>query len=135
VVLVRVARAFLRNHGGYTELSYQWSLNAEEVKIPVSKENSQAWNAFGGSTGDMPDNLFAFNTMPQVPSHQFTTPSVPYVGSGTPQDFARSEPERSTPGDMFPGFNVSPGVLGEVASAISDRYATIWFQGKIISST
>jgi hypothetical protein len=45
----------------------------------------QAWNAFGESTGDMPDNLFAFNTMPQVPPHQFTTPSVPYVGSGTPQ--------------------------------------------------
>ena len=24
---------------------------------------------------------------------------------------ARDEPERSTPGDMFPGFNVSPGVM------------------------
>uniref|UniRef100_A0ACD5WHC1 Uncharacterized protein n=1 Tax=Avena sativa TaxID=4498 RepID=A0ACD5WHC1_AVESA len=91
----------------------QWSLNAEEVKIPVSKENSQVWNAFGESTGNMPDNLFAFNTMPQVPPHQFTAPGVPYVGSGTPQDLVRGEPERSTPGDMFPGFNVSPGVLGE----------------------
>jgi hypothetical protein len=91
----------------------QWSSDAEEVKIPVPKENSQIWNAFSESTENMPDNLFAFNTMPQVPTHQFTAPSVPYVVSGTPQVLARGEPERSTPGDMFPGFNVSPGVLGE----------------------
>ncbi|KAI5003310.1 hypothetical protein ZWY2020_030470 [Hordeum vulgare] len=92
----------------------QWSLNTEEVKLPVSKENSQAWNAFGESTtGNMPNNLFAFNDMPQVAPHQFTIPSVPYVGSRTSQDLARGEPERSTPGDMFPGFNVSPGVLAE----------------------
>ncbi|KAM0898386.1 hypothetical protein ACQ4PT_021980 [Festuca glaucescens] len=91
----------------------QWSSDAEEVKIPVPKENSQTWNAFGESAENMPDNLFAFNTMPQVPTHQFTAPSVPYVVSGTPQVLARGEPERSTPGDMFPGFNVSPGVLGE----------------------
>lgn len=91
----------------------QWSLNAEEVKIPVPQENSQAWNAFGESSGNMPNNLFAFNTIPQVAPHQFTMPSVPYAGSGAPQDLARGELERSTSGDMFPGFNVSPGVLGE----------------------
>lgn len=95
----------------------QWSLNAEEVKIPVSMENSQAWNAFAESTGNMSNNLFAFNTMPQVAPHQFTRPSVPYVGPGTPQDLARGEPESSTPGDMFPGFNVSPGVQGELSYA------------------
>ncbi|CAM0883116.1 unnamed protein product [Alopecurus aequalis] len=71
----------------------QWGLNAEEVKITVSKENSQ------------------------VAPHQFSTPSVPYVGPGTPQDLARGEPESSAPGDMFPGFNVSPGVLGELSYA------------------
>lgn len=91
----------------------QWSLNAEEVKIPVSKENSQDWNAFGESTGNMPNNVFAFNDMPQVAPHQFAIPSVPYMGSRTSQDLARGEPERSTPGDIFPGFNVSPGVLAE----------------------
>lgn len=87
----------------------QWSFNAEEVKIPVSKENSQSWNAFGESNGSMPNNVFTFNTMSQVAPHQFTVPSVPYVGSRTPQDLARGEPEMSTPGDMFPGFNVLSG--------------------------
>ncbi|KAF7063759.1 hypothetical protein CFC21_070252 [Triticum aestivum] len=91
----------------------QWSLNAEEVKIPVSKENSQDWNAFGESTGNMPNNVFAFNDMPQVAPHQFAIPSVPYMESRTSQDLVRGEPERSTPGDIFPGFNVSPGVLAE----------------------
>ncbi|XP_062181081.1 uncharacterized protein LOC133885382 [Phragmites australis] len=86
-----------------------WSLNAEEVKISVPKENSQSWNAFGESTQRASNDLFTFNTISQVAPHQFTTPGAPHVGSRTPQDLARGEPERSTPGDMFSGFNVSPG--------------------------
>uniref|UniRef100_A0A0A9CUK0 Arf-GAP domain-containing protein n=1 Tax=Arundo donax TaxID=35708 RepID=A0A0A9CUK0_ARUDO len=86
-----------------------WSLNADEVKISLPKENSQSWNAFGESTESTSNNLFTFNTLSQVAPHQFTTPGAPYVGSRTPQDLARGEPERSTPGDMFSGFNVSPG--------------------------
>lgn len=89
----------------------QWSLNVEEAKVPVSNENSQAWNAFGESTGNVPHNLFALDTMSQVAPPQFTIPSVPYVGSRTPQDLATGLPESSTPADMFPGFNVSAGAL------------------------
>ncbi|OEL38656.1 putative ADP-ribosylation factor GTPase-activating protein AGD14 [Dichanthelium oligosanthes] len=75
-----------------------WSLNAEEVKISVPKENSKNHS----------NNLFTFNTMSQVAPHQFTTPGASYVESRNPQDLARGETERPTPGDMFSGFNVSP---------------------------
>ncbi|CAL4946878.1 unnamed protein product [Urochloa decumbens] len=85
-----------------------WSLNAEEVKISVPKENSQSWNAFGESTQSLSNNLFTFNTMSQVAPHQFTTPGASYIESRNPQDLARGEAERPTPRDMFSGFNVSP---------------------------
>ncbi|KAG2592469.1 hypothetical protein PVAP13_5NG554700 [Panicum virgatum] len=85
-----------------------WSLNTEEVKISVPKENSPPWNAFGESTQSASNNLFTFNTMSQVAPHQFITPGASYVEPRNPQDLARSETERPTPGDMFSGFNVSP---------------------------
>ncbi|KAL6616265.1 hypothetical protein ACP70R_038535 [Stipagrostis hirtigluma subsp. patula] len=87
----------------------KWTLDTKEAKIPVSNENSLTWNAFGESTGNASDNLFAFNAMSQVAPHQFTTPGAPYAGSRNPQDSARGEPERTTPADMFAGINTSPG--------------------------
>lgn len=84
-----------------------WSLNAEEVKIPVLNENSQSWNAFGESTQSASNDLFTFNTMSQVEAHQFSMPSGPYVESRIPQDLVRDEPERPTPRDVFSGFNIS----------------------------
>ncbi|KAG2601503.1 hypothetical protein PVAP13_5KG437700 [Panicum virgatum] len=88
-----------------------WSLNTEEVKISVPKENSLPWNAFGESTQSASNNLFTLNTMSQVAPHQFTTPGASYVEPRNPQDLARSETERPTPGDMFSGFNVSPAEM------------------------
>ncbi|KAL6853546.1 hypothetical protein ACP4OV_019575 [Aristida adscensionis] len=87
----------------------EWNLNAEGVKIPVSNENTLPWNAFGESTGSASNNLFTVNTMTQVVSHEFSAPGAPYVGPRSPQDSAKGEPERSTPGDMFSSLNVSPG--------------------------
>uniref|UniRef100_A0A0E0C9F0 Arf-GAP domain-containing protein n=1 Tax=Oryza meridionalis TaxID=40149 RepID=A0A0E0C9F0_9ORYZ len=87
----------------------QWSLNAEEVKTPVSKETSQPWNAFGASTGNTPNDSFTFNTISQVAPNHFNVPSVPHAEARGPQDLPSSEPERLTPGDITPGFNVSPG--------------------------
>ncbi|CAO2197191.1 unnamed protein product [Urochloa humidicola] len=79
----------------------------------VPKENSQSWNAFGESTQNPSNNLFTFNDMSQVAPHQFTTPGASYIESRNPQDLARGEAERPTPGDMFSGFNVSPvGMTG-----------------------
>jgi len=49
--------------------------------------------------------------MSQVAPHQFTTPGASYVEPRNPQDLARSETERPTPGDMFSGFNVSPAEM------------------------
>jgi hypothetical protein len=85
-----------------------WSLNAEAVKVLVSTENSQSWNAFGESTQGIPNNLFAFNTMSQVAPNQSSVSGAPYVGPRTAQDLARGAPERPTTVDMFFGFNVSP---------------------------
>ncbi|PAN27895.1 hypothetical protein PAHAL_5G115800 [Panicum hallii] len=85
-----------------------WSLNTEEVKISVPKENSPPWNAFGESTQSASNNLFTFNTMSQVAPHQFTTPGASHIEPRNPQDLARGETERPTPGDMFSGFNISP---------------------------
>ncbi|WVZ68450.1 hypothetical protein U9M48_017387 [Paspalum notatum var. saurae] len=84
-----------------------WQLNAEEMKIPGPKDISQPWNAFGESTHGTSNNLFTFNAMSQIASHQFTMPSTPYVESKTPQDLARVEHERPTPGDMFSDFSIS----------------------------
>ncbi|TVU36570.1 hypothetical protein EJB05_18508 [Eragrostis curvula] len=85
----------------------KWSLNAETVKIPIPKENSQSWNAFGESTQSTSNNLFALNAMSQVAPHQSATPGAPYVGLRTTQDWPRGEPERPTPVDMFSCFQVS----------------------------
>ncbi|KAK8453893.1 hypothetical protein SEVIR_5G362100v4 [Setaria viridis] len=85
-----------------------WSLNAEEVKISVPKENSQSWNAFGESIQSPSNSLFTFNTMSQVAPHQFTSSGASYAESRIPQDSAGGETERPTPGDMFSDFNVSP---------------------------
>uniref|UniRef100_A0A0E0C9F2 Arf-GAP domain-containing protein n=1 Tax=Oryza meridionalis TaxID=40149 RepID=A0A0E0C9F2_9ORYZ len=76
----------------------QWSLNAEEP-----------WNAFGASTGNTPNDSFTFNTISQVAPNHFNVPSVPHAEARGPQDLPSSEPERLTPGDITPGFNVSPG--------------------------
>ncbi|GJN17379.1 hypothetical protein PR202_gb04440 [Eleusine coracana subsp. coracana] len=86
----------------------KWNLNAEAMKIPVSKENSQSWNAFGEITQSIQNNLFEFNVMSQIAPHQSATPGARYVGTRAAQDLARGAPERSTPVDMFSGFNVSP---------------------------
>uniref|UniRef100_A0A0E0FUU0 Arf-GAP domain-containing protein n=1 Tax=Oryza nivara TaxID=4536 RepID=A0A0E0FUU0_ORYNI len=93
----------------YPLMMDQWSLNAEEVKTPVSKETSQPWNAFGASTGNTPNDSFTFNTISQVAPNHFNVPSVPHAEARGPQDLPSSEPERLTPGDITPGFNVSPG--------------------------
>ncbi|KAG8055013.1 hypothetical protein GUJ93_ZPchr0001g31025 [Zizania palustris] len=89
----------------------QWSLNAEEVKVPVSKEASQSWNAFGESSGNMPNDLFASDTMFQVVPHHFNVPSTPYAEARSPQDLSSSESERPTPGNIPLGFNVTSGDL------------------------
>ncbi|CAO2195042.1 unnamed protein product [Urochloa humidicola] len=73
-----------------------WSLNAEEVKISVPKENSQSWNAFGESTQSLSNNLFTFSTMSQVTPHQFTTPGASYIESRYPQDGVVPHPGKST---------------------------------------
>ncbi|KAK3165765.1 hypothetical protein QOZ80_1AG0037380 [Eleusine coracana subsp. coracana] len=108
-----------QQHGSLTPVSHlqaqsssavmdNWSLNAEAAKIPISKENSQSWNAFGETTQSPSNDLFAFNAMSQGVPHQSATPVAPYVEPTTTQDLVRGVPERQTPMDMFSDFNVSP---------------------------
>ncbi|KAG8078263.1 hypothetical protein GUJ93_ZPchr0007g3496 [Zizania palustris] len=87
----------------------QWSLNAEDVKVPVSKEPSQSWNAFGESSGNTPNDSFAFSTMSQVMPHHFNVHSTPNAEARSPQDLASIEPERPTPANISSGFNVIHG--------------------------
>uniref|UniRef100_A0A0D9V716 Arf-GAP domain-containing protein n=2 Tax=Leersia perrieri TaxID=77586 RepID=A0A0D9V716_9ORYZ len=93
----------------YPPVMNQWSLNAEEVKTPVSKETAQSWNAFGETSGNTPNDSFTFNTVSQVAPHHFNVPSVLHAEARSPQDLASGGPERQTLGDITPGFNVSPG--------------------------
>ncbi|XP_040378163.1 LOW QUALITY PROTEIN: probable ADP-ribosylation factor GTPase-activating protein AGD14 [Oryza brachyantha] len=87
----------------------QWSLNAQEVKAPVSKESSQSWNAFGEPSGNTTNDSFTFNTMSQAAPHHFNVPSIPHAEARSPEDWPSSELEKPIPGDITPGINVSPG--------------------------
>lgn len=103
------------SHGHSSLTGDQWYVGSNEVKDTGDSRNSQSWNAFGDSNGNIPPSSFGMlpqNSKPQVLLHSSPTPDKSYNSLTAPEVPFKDGLLSPVMDDKAFGLNAPPGMAG-----------------------